>query len=167
MKETVGGWIVSTGVWKLILSVAVMPLCAVPLSFAQQQAAPPAAAQNGGQMNANEKLVTPAQKVDGTYTVDLVLPAWTVHNYLTLCSDGKHLTGNLREQADSKFLNNLTDAAFNNSGFVFHVQVGPGGLDFAGFADGKTITGRVAIDGKYSEFKGVRADKAFDCTAGK
>ena len=76
------------------------------------------------------------------------------------------LAGNLREQADSKFLNNLSDSGLNNSGFVFHVQVGPGGLDFAGSADGKTITGRVTIDGKYSEFKGVRVNKTFDC-AGK
>jgi hypothetical protein len=154
---------------RIIGMIGVLALLAATTAPAQAAgpASPPAgnAPAGDGQMkNANERLVTPINKIDGTYAVDLVLPAWTVHNYLTLCSKDNKLTGSLREQGDSKFLNNLTDAALNNSGFVFHVQVGPGGLDFAGSADGKTITGRVTIDGRFSEFRGLRANKTFDCT---
>lgn len=130
-----------------------------------------AGAQAGAKKaDANEKLVTPVQKVDGTYAVDLVLPAWTVHNLLTLCSssDGKTVTGSLHDAAaPNKLMGDIGNGYLNNSGFLAHVQVGPGGLDFVGSADGKTITGRVAIDMKYSEFKGTLSDKKFDCPAGK
>jgi hypothetical protein len=154
---------------RMIGRIGMLALLAATTALAQASgpASSPAgnAPAGAGQVkNVNEKLVTPIDKIDGTYAVDLVLPAWTVHNYLTLCSKDNKLTGSLREQGDSKFLNNLTDAALNNSGFVFHVQVGPGGLDFAGSADGKTITGRVTIDGRFSEFRGLRANKTFDCT---
>lgn len=130
-----------------------------------------AGAQTGAKKkDANEKLVTPVQKVDGTYAVDLVLPAWTVHNLLTLCSssDGKTVTGSLHDAAaPNKLMGDISNGFLNNSGFLAHVQVGPGGLDFAGSADGRKITGRVTIDMKYSEFKGTLSEKKFDCPASK
>lgn len=176
--------------WSIVLGSSMVLLCA-SMAFAQNgppdpngpppggagagQAPPPGPPPGGGpggaaRQNANEKLVTPVAKVDGTYAVDLILPAWTVHNLLTLCSsaDGKTVTGSLHDAAAPyKLMGDVVDGHLNNSGFVMHVQVGPGGLDFAGSADGKTITGRVTIDKLYSEFKGTLSDKNFDCSAGK
>lgn len=185
MKLTTGKQSVRNMAWSMVLGGAVALLCVPQLASAQANGAPPAdqpagapggapggpggapggaGGPGGGGAPANSKDFKAAKLVDGNYDVTLVLPRMTVHNVMTLCSDGQVLKGSLHDSSGGTLMGNFAGHV-NDSGFLFDTMAGPGHPYFVGFADGETVSGHVTIDKMTSEFKGTLSAKKYDCSA--
>ena len=164
--------------WMVLGSVCVL-LCASTMVLAQApqggQGGPPAAgaAPAGTPPAGNSapapdpKLFKPAQSVDGTWEVTLVLPRAVIKNYIVLCSNGKTLRGALREVPSGNLIGASSDGAVSDAGFLFDAQAGPGHPYFAGSIVGDEMVGRVSIDKLTNDFRGKRSDKKLSCEGTK
>jgi len=94
--------------------------------------------------------------INGIYKVTLVLPKRTVTELLKLEDAGDNVKGYLEVGGKDKV---AFTGTLKSNNFVFRIQVGPGTVDFKGFADGKKVSGEVTVDNITSHFEGNNVAK--------
>ncbi len=92
----------------------------------------------------------------GIYRIQMVLPAWTVENELTLEPlEGGELAGQL-DTLDGKPPVSFTRGRWNHEFFQIDLSVGPGRLQLTGSISGETLSGVVVIEDTPDRLSGVR-----------